>query len=59
MSTPIVRPGAKRSREDYGLRFFAGLSPRLKSIEPAGESPLITATLAGGLKHLPSRYSLR
>ncbi len=39
--------------------FFTELVPRIKSIELAGDPELMATTFVGGIKHLPTRYSLR
>jgi cytochrome P450 len=39
--------------------FFTELLPRLKSIELNGDPKFVATTFAGGLKHLPVRYSFR
>ncbi|MET7772611.1 cytochrome P450 [Nocardia sp. NPDC005366] len=49
--------GAALARMEIG-KFFAELLPRLTSIELDGEPELTATTFAGGLKHLPIRYSV-
>ena len=69
----VSRDPNKHVAFGYGVHFCLGaalarmemnslyteLSPRLESIELAGEPELAATTFVGGLKHLPIRYSLR